>query len=211
MQGIPLEDSKDYLPLLPNSLEGSPEGLVNNEVAYEIGSSTCLEESILPLNPLLTFIQDPHFLRMNSSGELVVDKNIELPTGPNTESRVDDPLYQSESFRTPIRNIGVFQKASSRHDIFDNLAFLASQMPMTSTAYTIPLDHFTDTTNNVVTVPDQLLIGSHSILPLRSPTLPWSHKLRMFLLEMWLSLKLLLEHHFCLDQICHVVKNQISI
>jgi len=39
-------------------------------------------------------------------------------------------------------------------------------MPMNSIYYTIPLDHFTGTNNSVVTVPDQLLIGSHSILPL---------------------------------------------
>jgi hypothetical protein len=43
---------------------------------------------------------------------------------------------------------------------------MASQTPVTSTTYTIPLDHFIGTTNNVVTVSDQLLVGSHSILPL---------------------------------------------
>ena len=39
-------------------------------------------------------------------------------------------------------------------------------MPMTSTTYKLPLDHFTGTTSNVVMVSDQLLVGSHSILPL---------------------------------------------
>jgi hypothetical protein len=43
MQGIPPEDPEGYLPLLPNSPEGSPEGAVNNEVASEIGSSNSLE------------------------------------------------------------------------------------------------------------------------------------------------------------------------
>jgi hypothetical protein len=43
---------------------------------------------------------------------------------------------------------------------------MASQMLETSVTYTIPLDHFTSTTSNVVTVSDQLLVGSHSILPL---------------------------------------------
>jgi hypothetical protein len=54
MQGIPPEDMEDYTPLLPNSPEGSPEGAVNNDIASEIGSSTQLEESILPVNPLLS-------------------------------------------------------------------------------------------------------------------------------------------------------------
>jgi hypothetical protein len=44
---------------------------------------------------------------------------------------------------------------------------MASQMPVTYTTYTVPLDHFTGTTSNVVTVSDQLLVGSHSILPLQ--------------------------------------------
>jgi hypothetical protein len=44
---------------------------------------------------------------------------------------------------------------------------MASHMHVNSTAYTIPLDHFTRTTSNVVTVSDQLLVGSHTILPLQ--------------------------------------------
>jgi hypothetical protein len=44
---------------------------------------------------------------------------------------------------------------------------MASQMPETSVTYTVPLDHFTGTTSNVTTVSDQLLVGSHSILPLQ--------------------------------------------
>jgi hypothetical protein len=31
---------------------------------------------------------------MNASRELVVDENIEVPTGPNVESGVDDPLFK---------------------------------------------------------------------------------------------------------------------
>jgi hypothetical protein len=110
---------------------------------------------------------------MNSSGELVVNENIEVPTGLNTEFGVDDPLFQSESFRTPVRNTGVFWKTSSGHDIFDKIEFLASQTLMTFTTYTIPLDQFTGTTSNVVMVPDQLLIGSHLIIPLQiaNPTM----------------------------------------
>jgi hypothetical protein len=104
---------------------------------------------------------------MNSSGELVVDENIEVPTRPNVESGLDDPLFQSESFRTSVCNTRVLRKTSSGHDIFDKLSFLASKTPMTSTSYTIPLDNFTGATSNVVTVPDQLLIGSHSILRLQ--------------------------------------------
>jgi hypothetical protein len=43
---------------------------------------------------------------------------------------------------------------------------MESHTPVTSTTYTVPLDHFTGTTSNVITVSDQLLVGSHSILPL---------------------------------------------
>jgi hypothetical protein len=58
------------------------------------------------------------------------------------------------------------------HDIFDKLGMspnqpMTSHTPMTSTYYTVPLDHFTGTTSNVVTVSDQLLVGSHTILPLQ--------------------------------------------
>jgi hypothetical protein len=43
---------------------------------------------------------------------------------------------------------------------------MESHTPVNSTTYTIPLDDFTGTTSNVVTVSDQLLVDSHSILPL---------------------------------------------
>jgi hypothetical protein len=76
MQGIPPEDPENYIPLLPNSPEGSPEGVVNNDVASKIGISTPLEESILPVNPLLSVAQDPHLLQKNSSRDIVVDEYI---------------------------------------------------------------------------------------------------------------------------------------
>jgi hypothetical protein len=72
MQGLPPEDPEDYVPLLPNSPEGSPKGVVNNEVASNIGSSTPLEESILPINPLLNLREDPILLRLNSLGLLKI-------------------------------------------------------------------------------------------------------------------------------------------
>jgi hypothetical protein len=62
MQGLPPEDPEEYTPFLPNSQEGSPEGVVNSDVASEIGSSTPFEESILPVNPLLIAVQYPLFL-----------------------------------------------------------------------------------------------------------------------------------------------------
>jgi hypothetical protein len=43
---------------------------------------------------------------------------------------------------------------------------MESHTPTTSIAYTIPLDHFTGMTSNFVTVSDQSLVGSHTILPL---------------------------------------------
>ena len=51
MHGLPSEDSEEYTLFLPNSPEGSPEGVVNNDIASEIGSSTPL-----------SVVQDPHFL-----------------------------------------------------------------------------------------------------------------------------------------------------
>jgi len=56
MQGLPPEDPEEYAHLLPNSPEDSPEGVVNNDVASEIGSFNPLEESILPINPLLSVV-----------------------------------------------------------------------------------------------------------------------------------------------------------
>jgi hypothetical protein len=94
---------------------------------------------------------------MNSLGEIVVFNNIEVPTGPNAGSGVDDPLFQSESFRTMAHTAGIFNPSSSLssgHDIFGTLGMssnqpMASQMPKTFVTYTITLDHFTGTTNNV--------------------------------------------------------------
>jgi hypothetical protein len=62
MKGIPPKDPKDCIHFIPNSQEASPEGAINNEVSYEIGSSTPLEEFILLINPLFSVVQNPHFL-----------------------------------------------------------------------------------------------------------------------------------------------------
>jgi hypothetical protein len=95
---------------------------------------------------------------------------------------VDDPPFQSESFRTLVHTFGIFNprsvlihsfwRTSSGHDIFDKLGMspnqpMSSHTPITSTSYTIPLYHFNGTTSNVVTVSDPLLVGSHTILPLQ--------------------------------------------
>jgi hypothetical protein len=113
MQGLPPEELEEYTPLLPNSPEGpSPEGAVNNDMSYEIGSSTPLVESTLPINPLLNVVQDPIFLRINSSGDVIVEDYTRIPTGPYTESGVDDPPFQSESFRTLVHTAGIFNPSS---------------------------------------------------------------------------------------------------
>jgi hypothetical protein len=188
IQGLPPEDLEEYTPFLPNSPEVSPEEEVNKNVASEIGSSTPLEESILPVNLLLSVVHDPLLLQINSSGDVVAEDYNRILIGPHIESGVDDPLFQSESFRTlvhtarnfdpissgPIRSLW---RISSGQHIFEKLGLrhlcqrtsnqiMESHMPMTSTAYTIPLYHFTGTTNNVVAVSDQLLVSSHTILPL---------------------------------------------
>jgi hypothetical protein len=73
-------------------------------------------------------------------------------------------------------------------DIFEKLGMspnqpMASHTPMTSTAYTVPLDHFTGMTNNVVIVSDQFWLVLTQFFLFISLTLPWSHKLPMFLPE----------------------------
>jgi hypothetical protein len=150
-------------------------------VFSEIGSSTPLVELTLPVNLLLSVIQDPLLLRINSSGDVVVEDYTRIPTGPYAESGVDDPPFQSESFRTLVHTIENFNpssvpvryfwRTSSGHDIFDKIVMspnqpMSSHTPVTSIAYTVPLDHFTRTTSNVVTVSDSLLVGTHTILPL---------------------------------------------
>ena len=185
MQGLP---PKYYVPLLPNSPEGCPEGAVNNDVAYDIGSSTPLEESILPVNMLLSVVQDPNFLWINSSRDIFEEEHIGIPIGPHTDSGVDDPFFQSEPFITPVHAVRNFDpstpgpsctlwRTSSGHNIFEKLGMshlchrtsnqpMESHTPVNSTTYTVPLDHFTGTSSNVVIVLDQLLVGSHTILPL---------------------------------------------
>jgi hypothetical protein len=93
MQGLPSKDLEEYNPLLPNSPEGYPEGAVNNDVGSEIGSYTPLEESILHVNLLLSVVQDPLLLWINSSGDVVAEDYTRIPIGPHTESGVDDPLF----------------------------------------------------------------------------------------------------------------------
>jgi hypothetical protein len=94
---------------------------------------------------------------------------------------VDDPPFHSESFRTPVHISRIFNpslvpvhsfwRTSSRHDIFDKLCMsriqpMSSHMPITSTSYTVSMDHFTGMTSNVVMVSYSLLVGTHTILPL---------------------------------------------
>jgi hypothetical protein len=131
-------------------------------VASEIGSSTPLEESTLPVNPLLSVIQDPLFLQINSSGDVVVEDYTRIPTRPYAESGVDNPPFQSESFRTLVHTGRIFNPSSvlvfslwrtaSGHYIFYKLRMspnqpITSHTPVTSTTYIVPLDHFIGTTS----------------------------------------------------------------
>jgi hypothetical protein len=94
MQGLPPKEPKEYTHLLPNSPKGpSPEGEVNNNASSEIGSSTPLVESTLPINPLLSVIQDPLLLRINLSRDVVVEDYTRIPNGPYKESGVDDQPF----------------------------------------------------------------------------------------------------------------------
>jgi hypothetical protein len=55
MQGLPPEDIEGYQPFLPNSPKGSPEGVVNNEVASEVGIIHSLEGFIIVSDSLESF------------------------------------------------------------------------------------------------------------------------------------------------------------
>jgi hypothetical protein len=142
MQGLPPEDPEEYAPFLPNSPKGpSPEGTVNNEAPSEIVIYIALVESTLPVNLLLSVIQDPFLLGINSLGDIVVEDYTRIPNGPYTESSVDDPPFQSESFITMVHTARIFNpssvpihsfwKTSSEHNIFDKLGMSPNQ-PMSS-------------------------------------------------------------------------------
>jgi hypothetical protein len=92
---------------------------------------------------------------------------------------VDDPPFQSESFRILVHIVGIFnpssvlvpsfQRTSSRHNIFDKLGMspnqpMSSHTPITSTSYTVPLDHFTGMTSNFATSSDPV-VGWYSYNP----------------------------------------------
>jgi hypothetical protein len=112
---------------------------------------------------------------MNSLGEIIVVDNTKVPTRPNAGSGVEDPLFQSDSFRTLTHTVGTSNPGSiplTLCDLYGNLGVspdqpMTSQIPKTSITYTVPLDHFTGTTSSVTTISDQLLVGSHLILPLQ--------------------------------------------
>ena len=133
-------------------------------------------------------------------GDVITEDYTRISTGPYAESGVDDPPFQNESFRTLVHTTGIFNpssvpvrsfwRTSSGHNIFDKLGMIpnqpmASNTPVTSIAYTVPLDHFTGMTNNVVTVSDQLLVGSHKILPLQLANSTMVPQVTPFLSEVW--------------------------
>jgi hypothetical protein len=73
-------------------------------------------------------------LRMNSSGEIVVIKNFEIPIGPNAGSGVEDPLFHSEYFRTPAHTAGTFNPSSvplTVRELYGNLG-VSPDRPMAS-------------------------------------------------------------------------------
>jgi hypothetical protein len=106
---------------------------------------------------------------VNSSGEVVFIEETEVSTKPHTRSGVEDPFFQSESFRTPTHTVGTSGFGSvplTFRDLYGNLGVspdqpMESQVPETYVSYTVPLNHFTGTIRNVSIIADQLLIGSH--------------------------------------------------
>jgi hypothetical protein len=102
---------------------------------------------------------------MNSLGDIVL--YIDIPTGPNVGSGVEDPLFQSESFRTPTHTVGTGFGSIPLivRDLYGNLGMsldqhVVSQVPEMFVSYMVTLDQFVGMTSNVTT--DQLSIGSHS-------------------------------------------------
>jgi len=109
---------------------------------------------------------------MNSLGEIVVLENIVIPIGPNMESGVDDPLFQSESFRTLPHTTRIFNPSyapSIVRNIYGNLGAIsdqpmASQMPKRSITYMVPLDHFTCMTSNFTTFSVGIIVACGAII-----------------------------------------------
>jgi hypothetical protein len=83
---------------------------------------------------------------VNLSREIVIVDDTEVPTGPNTRSKVEDPLFQSESFRTLAHTVGTSYFGSvplTVPDLYGNLGEshhqpMASQMPGTFFTYIRP-------------------------------------------------------------------------
>jgi hypothetical protein len=87
---------------------------------------------------------------MNSSGELVVETS-RAPNGPHIGLGIENPPISSEELRTPPRIV---------RELYENLGVspnspIISQLPETSITYTIPLYHFSSTSNNITIVPDK--------------------------------------------------------
>jgi hypothetical protein len=106
---------------------------------------------------------------VKSFGEVAFIDDTKIPTRPNTGFGVEDPIFQSESFRNLDHTVGTYGFGSiylTIRDLYSNLGEspdrpMAWKVLETSVSYTVPLDHFTGMTSNVIIIADQLLIGSH--------------------------------------------------
>jgi hypothetical protein len=99
-------------------------------------------------------------LRLNSSGELVVDTS-GIPTRPLTGLESEDPFWTTDIFRTPATSARPLRLGAGV-DIP-----VISELPETSATYMIPLDHFNSMTCYLFVGSDTQSVGPSSTIPLQ--------------------------------------------
>jgi hypothetical protein len=105
MQGISPEDLVGYQPFPNNPPEVSPQqSEFQDTVTSQEEGSTYLESFRIIYDSVEAFRIPPGYerriLRLNSSGELVVDIS-GIPTGPHTGLEAENPLWTTDIFRSP--------------------------------------------------------------------------------------------------------------
>jgi hypothetical protein len=144
MQGLPLEDPEVSQPLLPNPPEDSPQQSdIQDHIPSQAERTDTLESFRIVSDSLDAFRLPPGYerriLRLNSSGELVVDTS-GIPTGITVGLENEDPFWTTDISRTPTsRRNPPSLEAEAEIPV-------VSDPPETSTSFMIPLDHFNNTT-----------------------------------------------------------------
>jgi hypothetical protein len=143
MQGLPPEDPEVSQPFPPNPPEDSPQqSEIQDHVPSQPERTDSLERFQIVSDPLEAFRLPPGYerriLRLNSSRELVIDTSglpPKIVAGLN-----EDPFWTTDIAQTPTsrRNPPTSETGADIPII--------SEPPETSYTFTVPLDHFTNTT-----------------------------------------------------------------